>query len=188
MIENNDVAGTCSTTLKQSGQSVLCGYRTVYLLYTRYTLWGSSFQQFETAKYMRLFDKWRDPSKLSYSMRQVSTFKRALHDFMTLRGFPVERHRWSERLGHQLLPSQVQVSASLSFTIGNHCKGDVWYFVKCLSRPKYTCTYIQVYKVPLQEVARGVAQERNEKQPAWYEYHYAGNRRIKIVFGYELIH
>ena len=106
---------------------------------------------------------------------------------MTLRGFPVERHRWSERLGHQLLPSQVHVSASLSFTIGNHCKGDVWYFVKCLSRPKYTCTYIQVYKVPLQEVARGVAQERNEKQPAWYEYHYAGNRRIKIVFGYEQI-
>ena len=144
MIENNDVAGTCPTTLKQSGQSVPYGYRTVYLLYTRYTLWGSSFQQFETAKYMRLFDKWRDPSKLSYSMRQVSTFKRrrALHDFRTLRGFPVERHRWSERLGHQLLPSQVQVSASLSFTKGNHCKGNMWYFVKCLSRPKHIYVYI----------------------------------------------
>ena len=34
------------------------------------------------------------------------------------------------------------------------------------------------------EEGRGVAQERNEKHPAWNEYHYAGNRRIKIVFGY----
>ena len=51
----------------------------------------------------------------------------------------------------------------------------------------YVCTslYMHIsYKVPLREEARGVAQERNEKHPAWNEYHYAGNRRIKIVFGY----
>ena len=45
------------------------------------------------------------------------------------------------------------------------------------------CIY-NIYKVPLREEARGVAQERNEEHPAWNEYHYAGNRRIKIVFGY----
>ena len=50
-------------------------------------------------------------------------------------------------------------------------------------RPFKAYIYI-MYKVPLREEARGVAQERNEKHPAWNEYHYAGNRRIKIVFGY----
>ena len=40
---------------------------------------------------------------------------------------------------------------------------------------------MNVYKVPLREVARGVAQERNEKHPAWNEYHYAGNNRIMIA-------
>ena len=44
--------------------------------------------------------------------------------------------------------------------------------------------YIYTYKVSLRDEASGVAQERNEKHPAWNEYHYAGNRRIKIVFGY----
>ena len=29
-----------------------------------------------------------------------------------------------------------------------------------------------IYKVPLREVATGVAQERNEEHPAWNEYHY----------------
>ena len=38
-----------------------------------------------------------------------------------------------------------------------------------------------VYKVPLREVARGVAQERNEKHPVWNEYHYAGNSAIRII-------
>ena len=53
---------------------------------------------------------------------------------------------------------------------------------------KWASVCIYIYMVPLREVTRGVAQERNEKHPAWKEYHYAGNRRrIKIVFGSELL-
>ena len=36
-------------------------------------------------------------------------------------------------------------------------------------------------KDPLRAVARGVAQERNEKHSAWNDYYYAGNTRIRIV-------
>ena len=43
-------------------------------------------------------------------------------------------------------------------------------------------TRIYIYKIPLLEVARGVVQERNEKHPAWNEYHYAGNCRMRVVF------
>ena len=37
------------------------------------------------------------------------------------------------------------------------------------------------YKVPLREVARGVAQERNERHPAWNEYHDAETNTMRIV-------
>ena len=48
-------------------------------------------------------------------------------------------------------------------------------------------TFIRKYKVPIREVARGVPQERNEKHPAWNEYHYAGNKsRIRIVYLYQV--
>ena len=83
-------------------------------------------------------------------MRQVSTFKRrlALHYFRTLRGFLVERHRWSERLGHQLLSLQVHVSVSLSFTVGYHCKGNMWYFVNFLSRPDHIWVHsVYAYRI-----------------------------------------
>ena len=60
--------------------------------------------------------------------------------------------------------------------------------VVCIRTVTVVCSIqlsvVVVYKVPLREEARGVAQEQNEKHPAWNEYHYAGNRRIKIVFGY----
>ena len=54
-------------------------------------------------------------------------------------------------------------------------------------RADIICDIYIYYKVPLREVGidRGVAQERNEKHPAWNEYHYAGNTSnssIRIVF------
>ena len=43
---------------------------------------------------------------------------------------------------------------------------------------------LYIYKVSLREVARGVAQKRKGKHPAWDDYHYAGSSRIRIVLIY----
>ena len=70
-------------------------------------------------------------------------------------------------------------------------KSFLWYvfFVLVLTRKcKHRLIFIYVYKVPFREVARRVAQERNEKHPARSEYHYAGNSRIRIVLILTLIH
>ena len=47
--------------------------------------------------------------------------------------------------------------------------------------PVFFLNVYAYYKVLLRDVAKGVPQQRNENNPAWNEYHKAGNSRIRIV-------
>ena len=72
-------------------------------------------------------------------------------------------------------PDGLPVSTSLAFCL------EYSYEEICSKTDEKMTNITIIHKVPLREVARGVAQERNEKHPAWNEYHYAGNSRIVIV-------